>query len=247
MEAFIRFEGIQKAFGNNVIYKDLTLDIFKGETITIIGGSGTGKSVMLKLLLGLMKPDAGKILFDGEDVVTMDDEQLLKVRRRVGMLFQGGALFDSMNVDDNVAYPIHEHFRDYEEAKVEKIVKEKLSLIGLPEAGSTMPADLSGGMKKRVALARAIATDPEVILYDEPTTGLDPTNTNRIDELIIDLQKKLDVTSIVVTHDMASAFKISNRLALLYDKKIEFVGTREDIDHSDNKIVKKFIQGEIGE
>jgi len=245
--AFIRFEHVRKAFDQKVIYTDLDLDIVKGETITIIGGSGTGKSVMLKLLLGLMRPEKGKILFDGKNVVTMGLNELIHVRKRVGMLFQGGALFDSMSVEDNVAYPVREHFPDYEDDKVAKIVKEKLEVVGLPDTGPMMPSDLSGGMKKRVALARALATDPEVVLYDEPTTGLDPSNTNRINELIIDLQKRFHVTSVVVTHDMASAFKISNRLALLYNKKIEFVGTKQEIDASDNDVVKRFIQGEIGE
>jgi phospholipid/cholesterol/gamma-HCH transport system ATP-binding protein len=241
MDAFIRFDHVQKAFGENRIYDDLQLDIFKGETITIIGGSGTGKSVMLKLLLGLMKPDKGHIHFDQEDVTRAADEQLIKIRKRMGMLFQGGALFDSMTVADNVAYPVREHFKDYDEEKIAKIVKEKLALVDLKGVENTMPADLSGGMKKRVALARAIATDPEVILYDEPTTGLDPTKTNRINEVIRNLQKKLKVTSIVVTHDMKSAFFVSDRLALLYNRKIEFVGAKKDIDQSDNEVVKKFI------
>jgi phospholipid/cholesterol/gamma-HCH transport system ATP-binding protein len=247
MEAFIKFEHISKAFEKNVIYEDLNLDIIKGETITIIGGSGTGKSVMLKLLLGLMKPDKGAIFFDGKDVVKMMLPELIKVRKRVGMLFQGGALFDSMTVAENIAYPLREHFPDYDEEKLSKIVKEKLAVIGLAGIEEVMPADLSGGMKKRVSLARAIATDPEVILYDEPTTGLDPTNTNRIDELIIDLQKKLKVTSIVVTHDMASAFKVSDRLALINNKKIEFVGTKKEVEYSTNEVVQRFIHGEIGE
>ncbi len=247
MSAFIKFEHIKKAFNSKVVYNDLNLEIKKGETITIIGGSGTGKSVMLKLLLGLLAPDAGKIFFDQKNTVGLSDEEMLNVRFRVGMLFQGGALFDSMTVAENVAYPIREHSKDCDEEKISQIVKEKLQVVGLSEVEQMMPSDLSGGMKKRVSLARAIATNPEVILYDEPTTGLDPTNTKRINELIINLQKKYKVTSIVVTHDMASAFKISDRLALLYDKKIEFVGTKEEIDHSDNEIVKKFIAGEIGE
>ena len=246
-QAFIQFVHVKKAFDEKVIYKDLTLDIMKGETITIIGGSGTGKSVMLKLLLALMKPDDGQIFFDGKDVVEMGEDELNHTRKRVGMLFQGGALFDSMTVYENVAYPIYENFKDYDEAKVASIVQEKLDVVGLGDTAQMMPSDLSGGMKKRIALARAIATDPEVILYDEPTTGLDPTNTNRINDLIIDLQKRFKVTSIVVTHDMSSAFKISDRLALLYDRKIEWVGTKQAVDHSDNEIVKKFIEGQIGE
>lgn len=247
MDAFISFQHVKKSFDEKVIYTDLNLDIRKGETITIIGGSGTGKSVMLKLLLVLLRPNSGEIFFDGEDVLHLDEDQLIGVRKRVGMLFQGGALFDSMTVFENVAYPLYEHFKDYSEEKVAKIVHEKLEVIGLPDTAQMMPADLSGGMKKRVALARAIATDPEVILYDEPTTGLDPTNTNRINDLILDLQKRFKVTSIVVTHDMASAFKVSDRLALLYDKKIEFVGTKDEVDRSTNKVVRSFISGQIGE
>jgi phospholipid/cholesterol/gamma-HCH transport system ATP-binding protein len=245
--AFIRFQHVRKAFNSNVVYTDLDLEIIKGETITIIGGSGTGKSVMLKLLLRLIEVDGGDIIVDGESVVQMSPEHLLKLRRRFGMLWQGGALFDSMTVKENVAYPLREHFKDYSEEKISKIVAEKLEVVGLPETVDMMPADLSGGMKKRISLARAIATDPEVILYDEPTTGLDPTNTNRINELIINLQKRFKVTSIVVTHDMASAFKVSNRLALLYNKKIEFVGTKGEIDRSNNEVVKRFISGDIGE
>jgi phospholipid/cholesterol/gamma-HCH transport system ATP-binding protein len=245
--AFITFQHIKKAFNGNVVYTDLDLEIKKGETITIIGGSGTGKSVMLKLLLRLMDADGGKILVDGEDVLAMSPEQLIKLRHRFGMLWQGGALFDSMTVKENVAYPLRENFKERSEEEIDKIVAEKLEVVGLPNTSEMMPSDLSGGMKKRISLARAIATDPEVILYDEPTTGLDPTNTNRINELIIGLQKRFKVTSIVVTHDMASAFKVSDRLALLYNKKIEFVGTKEEIDRSDNKIVKRFIEGEIGE
>ncbi len=244
---FIEFQNLNKAFDTKVIYTDLNLKIHKGETITIIGGSGTGKSVMLKLLLGLIEADGGKIIFDDKDVTTLDREELISIRGRFGMLFQGGALFDSMTVYENVAYPLREHFPEYEEEKVGKIVQEKLEVVGLPDVAEMMPSDLSGGMKKRVALARAIATDPEVILYDEPTTGLDPTNTNRINELIIGLKKRFQVTSIVVTHDMNSAFKVSDRLALLYNKKIEIVGSKEEIDQSTNEVVKKFINGEIEE
>jgi phospholipid/cholesterol/gamma-HCH transport system ATP-binding protein len=246
MDAFISFKNIDKSFGENQVYKGLSLDIFKGETITIIGGSGTGKSVMLKLLLGVMPPDSGDIFFDGQNVCEMESKDLIHMRKRIGMLFQGAALFDSLTVKENVAYPLREHF-DYDEDKLSRIVAEKLSVVGLPGIEEMMPADLSGGMKKRVGLARAIATDPEVILYDEPTTGLDPTNTNRIDDLILDLQKKFKVTSIVVTHDMASAFRVSDRLALIYNKKIEYVGTKDQVKNSTNKIVQQFINGQIGE
>jgi phospholipid/cholesterol/gamma-HCH transport system ATP-binding protein len=195
------------------------------------------------MLLGLMHPDAGKILFEGKDVVAMDEEEILLVRRRVGMLFQGGALFDSLSVGENVAYPLREH-SEHSEAEIEKIVGEKLELVGLPGIEDMSCNDLSGGMKKRVSLARAIATNPEVILYDEPTTGLDPTNTRRIDNVIRDLQEKLKVTSIVVTHDIQSAFFISDRLALLHDGKIEFVGTKNEMKQASDPVIQAFIKGE---
>jgi len=248
MQPFIRFENVHKSFDKNEVYKGLSLDIIRGETLTIIGGSGTGKSVMLKMLLGLIPADRGRIFFDGQEVTKMEGESLIKMRRRIGMLFQGAALFDSMSVAENVAYPLVE-VGDPKRLKrpYQDIVQEKLEMVGLPDKGEIMPADLSGGMKKRVGLARAIATDPEVILYDEPTTGLDPTNTRRINELILELQEKLKVTSLVVTHDMASAFTVSNRLALVNNKKIEFVGTVEEVKRSQNEVVKKFINGEIGE
>jgi phospholipid/cholesterol/gamma-HCH transport system ATP-binding protein len=243
---FIRFENIEKAFGDNQVYKGLDLDILKGETMTIIGGSGTGKSVMLKMLLGLIEEDRGNIFFDGLEVFKLDNKALIAMRKRIGMLFQGAALFDSLTVKENIAYPLREHF-DYDEDKISQIVAEKLEVVGLEGKEEMMPSDLSGGMKKRVGLARAIATDPEVILYDEPTTGLDPTNTNRIDDLIRDMQRKFKVTSIVVTHDMASAFRVSDRLALIYNKKIEFVGTVDEVKNSKHEIVKQFINGQIGE
>ncbi len=244
--SFIEFIGLEKSFGEKKIYKGVSLKIEKGETITVLGGSGSGKTVMLKMLLGLMWPDAGRILFDGKDVVTMTDEEILGVRRRVGMLFQGGALFDSLSVKENVAYPIREHFH-HTEKEITRIVAEKLALVGLPGIEEMAPSDLSGGMKKRVSLARAIATSPEVILYDEPTTGLDPTNTRRIDNVIRDLQAKLDVTSIVVTHDIQSAFTISDRLALLHDGKIKFVGTKSEVKNADDPVVQGFIKGDMGD
>lgn len=241
----IEFKNVSKSFGDKKILSGMNLSIFKGETITIIGGSGTGKSVTLKLLLRLLLPDEGAIYFKGQNILEMEEEALVKMRSEVGMLFQGAALFDSLTVYENVAYPIREHF-DYTEEKIEEMVKEKLKVVGLEEAIEMYPADLSGGMKKRVGLARALATNPEVILYDEPTTGLDPSNINRIDELILSLQKMFKVTSVAVTHDMSSAFRISDRLALLYDRKIEFVGNVDEVKKSSNKVVKDFINGEIG-
>lgn len=244
--SFIEFDGIYKSFGEKRILDGINLAIDKGETITVLGGSGTGKTVLLKVLLGLMRPDRGRVLFEGNDVVQMDEDEIHAVRQRVGMLFQGGALFDSLSVRENVAYPVREHYENSEE-EIDRIVAEKLALVGLPGIEEMSPSDLSGGMKKRVALARAIATNPEVILYDEPTTGLDPTNKRRIDNLIRSLQEKLKVTSIVVTHDIESAFFISDRLALLYGGKIKFAGTRKEVKACPDPIVQDFIQGEMGD
>lgn len=244
--SIIDFKNISMSFVDQEVLQDLNLHIEQGETLTIIGGSGTGKSVTLKLLLGLLQPDRGEIYFKGTNIVELPERKLVDIRAQIGMLFQSGALFDSLTVFENVAYPIREHFR-YPEDKVQKIVAEKLRLVRLDGSQKIMPSDLSGGMKKRVGLARAIATDPAVILYDEPTTGLDPANTNRINELIKDIQKVLKVTSIAVTHDMESAFKISNRIALLHNRKIEFVGTVEDVKKSTIPVVQNFIKGEIGE
>jgi phospholipid/cholesterol/gamma-HCH transport system ATP-binding protein len=246
MQTIISFKNISKAFGTNQVLGNLSLDINEGETITIIGGSGSGKSVLLKLLLDVLRADKGHIYFKGRDITVMNDWEIIDVRKNIGMLFQGAALFDSLTVGENIAYPIREHFK-YSEDKIKKIVSAKLDLVGLSGLQQMMPADLSGGMKKRVGLARAIATDPAVILYDEPTTGLDPANTMRINRLIRELQRKLHVTSIVVTHDMASAFLVSDRLAMLYNKRIEFVGTPEEAKKSLNNVVQHFIQGYIGE
>ena len=187
-KSIIQFKDVKKSFGDHVVLDGATLSINKGETLTIIGGSGMGKSVFLKLLLGVMLPDSGEVEFDGLDVNQMSEKRLFKMRRRIGMLFQGAALFDSLSVKENIAYPLREHFK-YSEHDITKIVAEKLAMVGLEGIETMMPADLSGGMKKRIGLARAIATDPDVILYDEPTTGLDPANTNRICNLIKEMQE----------------------------------------------------------
>ena len=242
----IQFKDVCIAFGSLKVLQGLNLTIDEGETLTIIGGSGSGKSVTLKLLLGVLKPDRGHIYFEGKDVTTMREKELVEMRKKIGMLFQGSALFDSLTVKENVAYPLREHF-DYSEQELSRRIVEKLKLVGLPDIEKMMPSDLSGGMKKRVGLARAIASDPKVILYDEPTTGLDPTNTQRINQLTLELRKRLKVTSIVVTHDMDSAFLVSNRLALLKDGKICFVGTVDEIKASNDPTVRQFIEGTMGE
>ncbi len=244
MAPIIEFKKVSKVFGSNKVLVDADLSIGDGETITIIGGSGKGKTVFLKLLLGVLRPDGGKVMFKGRSLGDMEEKDVVRMRSRIGMLFQGAALFDSLSVAENVAYPLRQHF-DYGEEKISQIVQAKLGLVGLPGVGEMMPADLSGGMKKRVGLARAIATDPDVILYDEPTTGLDPANTRRICNLILELQKKLHVTSVVVTHDMESAFRVTDRIALISDKRFSFVGTKEEARQSKDPLVRNFIAGEM--
>lgn len=242
--AMIEFKKVHKSFGSKHILVNASIAVEEGETLTIIGGSGTGKSVFLKLLLGVMHPEQGEILFREKDVCNMDEAQLVAMRKHIGMLFQGSALFDSLTVGENVAYPVRVHF-EYDEEKIEGIVAECLEMVGLPGLQNMMPADLSGGMRKRVGLARAIATNPDVILYDEPTTGLDPANTKRIAKLIRRLQERLHVTSLVVTHDMEFAFGITDRMALLQHRCFAFIGTKEEAMHSLDPVVQNFIRGEM--
>lgn len=244
MVPIIEFKDVSKSFGDNDVLRKACLAIFRGETITIIGGSGMGKSVFLKLLLGVLRPDEGSVLFDGRDIGEMGERRLSRMRRRIGMLFQGAALFDSLTVLENVAYPLREHF-SYSEDQIKRIVSDKLKMVGLDGAEEMLPADLSGGMKKRVGLARAIATDPDIILYDEPTTGLDPANTKRICRLIREMQARLGVTSVIVTHDMEAAFSVTDRLAMIYGKRFGFIGTSDEARASDDPTVQNFIRGEM--
>lgn len=243
-EPIIKFRDVKKAFGDKVIYRGLSLDVYPGETITVIGGSGVGKSVLLKMLIRLLEADAGSITFHGEEITKMKEVKARLLRRRIAMLFQGAALFDSISVGDNVAYGLHEHYRDeMTEAQIAERVDWALSLVGLPGIEAMRPSDLSGGMKKRVGLARAIAVQPEVLLYDEPTTGLDPINTERINHLIRGLKKALTVTSIVVTHDMKSAFSISDRMAMVQAGEIILSGTPAEFERSTDSRVENFIRG----
>jgi phospholipid/cholesterol/gamma-HCH transport system ATP-binding protein len=241
----IQFRNVVKRFGKLTVYEDLNLDVYPGETLTIIGGSGQGKSVMLKLLIGLLKADSGSILAFGEEVTQMNERQLLQVRSRVAMLFQGAALFDSMSVAENIKYPLIEHGWG-SRAEMDIRVEEVLAMVDMPGVQNKKPAELSGGMRKRVGLARAIAIQPEVILYDEPTTGLDPINVRRINGLILSLQQKLGVTSVVVTHDMDTVFTVTDRLAMVYDRKIAFAGTPEQARVSEMRYLREFVQGGWG-
>jgi phospholipid/cholesterol/gamma-HCH transport system ATP-binding protein len=242
MDTVVALKGVKKAFGDKRIYDALDLEVKKGETLTVLGPSGAGKSVLLKLIIGLQRPDAGQVLVDGVDVAALEEAELREVRRKVAMLFQGAALFDSMSVGDNVAYGLYEHFR-WSEDKVRARVTECLEQVGLPGIEAMRPADLSGGMKKRVGLARALAPGPEIILYDEPTTGLDPTNTRRINELIRSLQETLGVTSIVITHDIESALAVSDRVALLGGRKIALTVDGAQAKESPPPALEKFMNG----
>ncbi len=244
MSEIIRFRGVEKAFGAKVIYRGLDLDVRRGEVLTILGGSGVGKSVMLKLLIGLLQVDAGEIFFDGEDITKMNERQQSLVRRRIAMLFQGAALFDSISVGENVAYGLEEHFRhSMSRDAIAERVAWALGLVGLEGIEEMRPSDLSGGMRKRVGLARAIAVRPEVLLYDEPTTGLDPINTARVNHLIMGLQRKLKITSVVVTHDMGSAFTISDRLAMVHSGRIIAQAPKEEFRRLEDPRVSDFITG----
>ncbi len=244
----IRFSGVRKRFGAKVVFSGIDLDIQRGETITVMGASGCGKSVLLKMLIGLIHADGGQIGFDGQDIAQMADDKLTEVRRRIAYLFQGAALFDSLSVGENVAYGLREQFWDkMSDAEILARVEQALALVGLPGIESMRPSDLSGGMKKRVGLARTLALQPEVILYDEPTTGLDPINTARIDHLILGIQRALKITSVVVTHDMGTAFAVSNRLAMIGKGRILLVGTKEEFRATSNETVKNFIEGHAPE
>ena len=245
MSTILEYIDIHKSFGSKVIYKGLHLQIQKGETLCIIGGSGTGKSVMIKMLVGLLRPDQGKILAWGEDISKYNEKEMLPIRKRIAMLFQNGALFDSLTVAENIAYPLIEHKWGDEEQRAKR-VSEVLEMVGLPGIEDQKPSELSGGMRKRVALARSIAVEPEVLLYDEPTTGLDPISIRRINGLIMDLQKKLGVTSIVITHEMPSVFTIADRVALVRDHHIAFVGTPDEIKALDDQSIQEFIRGGEG-
>jgi phospholipid/cholesterol/gamma-HCH transport system ATP-binding protein len=236
----IRFEDLYKSFGRKKVFEGLSLSICEGETLTVMGGSGTGKSVLLKCLVGLMYPEQGKVIFEGQDVAELTESEFLPVRQRIAMVFQGAALFDSLTVGENIAYPLREHFPKMTEDEIKQKVAAKLEMVNLPGIEEMRPADLSGGMRKRVGLARAIAVEPEVILWDEPTTGLDPISTRVIGKLIISMKEKLGCTSIVVTHDLDSAFEVSDRIAMLAKRKIVQVGSVEEMKSSKVAEVRAF-------
>jgi len=241
-ETLYEIRGLTKKYGDRVILDALDFDIRKGECLVILGRSGTGKSVTLRQLNGLEKPEAGTVVFDGTDLTPLEERELFPIRRRIAMLFQSGALFDSMNVFDNIAFPLREHTRR-PEPEIAETVRHKLAQVGLKEIESKMPSDLSGGMRKRVALARSLVLEPEVMLFDEPTTGLDPITSATIGKLINSIQKELGVTSVVVTHDIPLARRVGDRIALLADGKFVFLGDWREAESSNEPRLADFLAG----
>jgi len=238
----IEIRKLHKSFGDNKVLQGVNLDIDTGETIVIIGRSGCGKSVLIKHIVGLLYPDDGYVKVEGQRVDEMDMKELYKMRGKFGFLFQGSALFDSMTVGENVSLPLAESGKRFTLAELDKKVSEKLDMVGMAGFQKLKPAELSGGMKKRVGLARALITDPDYIFYDEPTTGLDPIMSDSIDDLIKELTDRLNVTSVVVTHDMYSVKKVANQVAMMHDGKIHFSGTPAELVSSNDPTIKEFIQ-----
>ncbi len=242
----IEIVALHKSFGEHQVLTGIDLSVPAGSTCVILGGSGSGKTVLMKHMIGLLKPDSGKVVVDGEDVVPMDVHELERVRHKFGMVFQAAALFDSMNVYENVAFPLREH-RQLPEERIRELVRQKLDLMGLPRTvEQKFPADLSGGMRKRVGLARAIVMDPKIVLYDEPTTGLDPITTDYVDEMILAAKRELGVTSVVISHDIASAFNVADQIAFLHKGVIVEHGPPEQLRASRHPHVKVFLQTWFG-
>lgn len=236
---------LHKRFGENKVLTGINLTIDEGSTCVILGGSGSGKTVLMKHMIGLLKPDQGQVFVEGEDIVPFGAEELEKVRRKFGMVFQAAALFDSMTVYENVSFPLREHSKMAEE-QIREVVRQKLQIVGLSGVEERYPADLSGGMRKRVGLARAIVLDPKIVLYDEPTTGLDPITTDYVDEMILDAKRQLGVTSVVISHDIASAFKVADNIAFLSQGQIVDQGPPERLRESKHPALKVFLSTWFG-
>lgn len=241
-ENIIEIKNIVKAFGPRTVLKDIDFAIPRGKTTVIIGASGCGKTTLLKMLVGYLKPDGGEILYDGVDIVPMNEDELDPIRRRFGILFQSGALFNSMTVGENVGLPLVEH-TELDPKIIRMVVKMKLELVGLRGFEDLKPAQISGGMKKRVGLARAIALDPDIVFYDEPSAGLDPITAAVIDDLMRDLSQKLSITSVVVTHHMESAFKIADKMVMLHQGRVIAEGKPSDFENADDPLIKQFVEG----
>jgi phospholipid/cholesterol/gamma-HCH transport system ATP-binding protein len=238
----VELSGLEKAFGSNRVLRGIDLRVERGEIFTLLGGSGTGKSVLLKHVIGLLSPDAGRVIVDGRDVTALSDREWVEVRKRFGYVFQGAALFDSLSVLENVAYPLREHLK-LTRAELERRVAVCLEAVGLSGIEALRPAELSGGMRKRVGVARAIALEPDAILYDEPTTGLDPANSKRIGQLIASLRERLQVTSMIVTHELDLCFAISDRVGLLAEGRLVANGRAQEIRSSEDTLVRAFLEG----
>lgn len=243
--AMIDVVDLHKSFGTHKVLTGINLAVEAGSTVVILGGSGSGKTVLMKHMIGLLKPDAGEVIVDGENIVPYGADDLERIRRKFGMVFQGAALFDSMNVYENVSFPLREHSRMAPE-QIREIVRKKLEIVGLKNVEHKFPADLSGGMRKRVGLARAIVLDPKIVLYDEPTTGLDPITTDYVDEMILAAKKELGVTSVVISHDIASAFKVADKIAFLSNGLIVEQGPPAQLRGSEHPAVKLFLQTWFG-
>lgn len=241
-EAVISLRQLNITFGTHTVLDNIDLDVYKGETLAVLGPSGTGKSTVLRSMIGLLEPNGGQIFIHGEDVSVLDEDGWNRLRMKMGMVFQYSALFDFLTVGENVAFGLRQH-TDKSDEEIQGIVTQMLDLVGLPGTQDLYPAELSGGMKKRVGLARAIAVNPEIVLYDEPTAGLDPIMSRNISRLIKKTQEQLHVTSVLVTHDMQSAFYAADRVAMLYEGHIVAIGTAEEMKNSTNPIVKAFIEG----
>ena len=240
----IELKNVHKSFDSKQVHTGVNLSIRSGENITVLGGSGSGKSVLLKEIIGLIKPDEGDVIIENENIVPMDESELVHVRKKMGMLFQGAALFDSLTVAENIAYPLREG-NNHSEKEINEIISTNLELVGLPGIEDKLPSDLSGGMKKRVGLARAMAMNPKILLYDEPTTGLDPPNISRINHLIRNMQEKFGITGVIITHDVKSALEISDRIAFLYNGRIIFEGTVNEAQNTDIELLNDFILGRL--
>ncbi len=238
----IRIVDLHKSFGSNKVLRGVNLEIERGETMVIIGQSGSGKSVLIKHLIGLIKPDRGEVYIDGAEITRLKETELHKVTRKFGMLFQGSALFDSMTVAQNVGFGL-ERYMNFPPQKINELVMESLAKVGLRGVESLMPHELSGGMKKRVGLARAIAYNPEIILYDEPSTGIDPIRADAINDLINMMKKEMGVTSVTITHDMKSSYKVADRIAMLHEGRIIEIGTPDEIRKTQNPVIQQFIHG----
>lgn len=244
-ESLIRFEGVSKSFGSKKILEDVSFDIARGSAFCILGRSGTGKSVTLKLMIGLLKPEEGKIVVEGQEITTLDARELPLIRKTMGFLFQNAALFDSLSVGENVAFPLRRH-TGKSEAEIQNRARQKLAQVGLEHEYGKMPADLSGGMRKRAGLARALALDPSILLVDEPSAGLDPMTSSEIDNLLLQLKSERDTTLVVVTHNIPSARRIGDELVVLHEGHFIARGTAEELDRSEHAVVQQFMHSEGG-